>query len=98
MAGPEAFDELWGASDGREPRPGFEPFVNWLKDLPPAELDRRHQAAEAAFRSLGITFAVDGHEEAAERIIPFDTIPRVFTAREWAGLSAGLEQRVRAIN
>ncbi|MGZ8361517.1 MAG: circularly permuted type 2 ATP-grasp protein, partial [Allosphingosinicella sp.] len=98
MAEPTAFDELWGASCGEQPRPGFEPLVSWLTDLPPAELDRRQQAAEVAFRSLGITFAVYGHEEAAERIIPFDIIPRIFTAREWAGLSAGLEQRVRALN
>src|SRR5687768_8376362 len=66
--------------------------------MPTAELDRRQQAAEAAFRSLGITFAVYGDDEAAERIIPFDIVPRIFTAREWADLSAGLEQRVRAIN
>jgi uncharacterized circularly permuted ATP-grasp superfamily protein len=93
-----AFDELWGTSRGKQPRPGLEPLAAWLTDLSPAELDRRQVAAEAAFRSLGITFAVYGEEKAAERIIPFDIIPRVFTAREWASLSAGLEQRVAAIN
>jgi len=98
MAAPTVFDELWGTSRGRKARPGLEPLAAWLAELPPAELDRRQQAAEAAFRSLGITFAVYGEEKAAERIIPFDIIPRVFTAREWADLSAGLEQRVRAIN
>jgi uncharacterized circularly permuted ATP-grasp superfamily protein len=46
----------------------------------------------------GITFNVYGDEQAAERIIPFDIIPRVFTAAEWHKLSLGLEQRVRAIN
>jgi uncharacterized circularly permuted ATP-grasp superfamily protein len=98
MAATNAFDELWGASRSRQSRPGFEPLAKWLTDLPPTEMDRRQQAAEAAFRSLGITFAVYGDEEAAERIIPFDIIPRIFTAREWDNLSAGLEQRVRAIN
>jgi len=98
MAATNAFDELWGASRSRQARPGFEPLAKWLTDLPPAEMDRRQQAAEAAFRSLGITFAVYGDEEAAERIIPFDIIPRLFTAREWDNLSAGLEQRVQAIN
>jgi uncharacterized circularly permuted ATP-grasp superfamily protein len=93
-----AFDELWGTSRDRQARPGFEPLARWLADMPPPELDRRQQAAEAAFRSLGITFAVYGDDDAAERIIPFDIIPRIFTAREWANLSAGLEQRVRAIN
>ena len=98
MARAAAFDELWGTSGGKAPRPGFEPLARWLEATPPAELDRRQQAAEAAFRSLGITFAVYGDEAAAERIIPFDIIPRIFTGREWASLSEGLEQRVRAIN
>ena len=98
MAGRSAFDELWGSARERRARPGFEPLAEWLSETPPAELDRRQQAAEAAFRSLGITFSVYGEEEAAERIIPFDIVPRLFTAGEWAKLSAGLEQRVRAIN
>ena len=93
-----AFDELWGMSRQRKPRPGLEPLSAWLASLPAAELDRRHQAAETAFRTLGITFNVYGAEEAAERIIPFDIIPRIFTAPEWARLSEGLEQRVRSIN
>ena len=55
MAQARPFDELWGASRERRPRPGFEPLAAWLNDLPLAELARRQQAAEAAFRSLGIT-------------------------------------------
>ena len=98
MAKTRPFDELWGGSPGTTPRADFEAVAAWLSDLSDAELLRRQQAAEAAFRSLGITFAVYGDEEAAERIIPFDIVPRVFSAREWANLSAGLEQRVRAIN
>src|SRR4051812_16864984 len=92
------FDELWGDAPSGRPRAGFETLARWLAETPPAELDRRQQAAEAAFRSLGITFNVYGDEEAAERIIPFDIIPRIFSAAEWERLSAGLEQRVRAIN
>ncbi len=47
---------------------------------------------------MGITFAVYGEEEAAERIIPFDLVPRVFTHTEWDALSAGLIQRTEALN
>ncbi len=97
MGARSLFDELWGTSRGKA-RHGLEPLARWLSELSPAEMDRRQQAAEAAFRTLGITFAVYGEEEAAERIIPFDIIPRIFTAREWDNLAAGLEQRVRAIN
>ncbi|HEY5712162.1 MAG TPA: circularly permuted type 2 ATP-grasp protein [Allosphingosinicella sp.] len=98
MAAGKPFDELWGEGRGQKARPGFEPLAAWLTQTPEAELTRRQQAAEAAFRSLGITFAVYGDDQAAERIIPFDILPRVFSAGEWARLSAGLEQRVRAIN
>ncbi len=98
MAGRRPFDELWGEGQSRRPRPGFEPLARWLDEIPPGELARRQQAAEAAFRSLGITFAVYGEAEAAERIIPFDIIPRLFSHGEWTRLSEGLEQRVRAIN
>ena len=98
MAARAAFDELWGESGRNEARSGFEALAGWLETTPPAELDRRQQTAEAAFRQMGITFNVYGDEEAAERIIPFDIIPRLFSAAEWRRVSEGLEQRVRAIN
>jgi uncharacterized circularly permuted ATP-grasp superfamily protein len=98
MAARAGFDELWGTGGSTTARPGFEPIGEWLSETPAAELARRQSAAEAAFRSLGITFKVYGDEQAGERIIPFDIIPRVFSAVEWERLSLGLEQRVRAIN
>ena len=98
MAVGKAFDELWGSSRAKAARSGFEPLARWLDDTPSVELSRRQQAAEAAFRSLGITFSVYGEDASAERIIPFDIVPRIFSADEWDRLSAGLEQRVRAIN
>jgi len=60
----------------------FARLTEWIENTPASELDRRQKAAEAAFRQLGITFAVYGEEESAERIIPFDIVPRIFTARE----------------
>jgi uncharacterized circularly permuted ATP-grasp superfamily protein len=92
------FDEIRGFSEGNAARPEFAALGRWLDETPPAELHRRQEAAEATFRQLGITFAVYGEAEAAERIIPFDIVPRIFTASEWSSLSAGLVQRVQAIN
>jgi len=94
----DAFDEVWGTSGDRTGRHGFAELADWIASTPAAELDRRQKAAEAAFRQLGITFAVYGEEESAERIIPFDIVPRIFTAAEWVKLSEGLVQRVEAIN
>jgi uncharacterized circularly permuted ATP-grasp superfamily protein len=93
-----AFDEIRGFGGDGAHRAEFAALADWLVNTPAAELDRRQQSAEATFRQLGITFAVYGEEDSAERIIPFDIVPRVFTASEWASLSAGLTQRVEAIN
>jgi len=92
------FDELYAVSDQNTPREELAALATWLNDTPLPELERRQKAAELAFRQLGITFAVYGEEAAAERIIPFDIVPRIFTAPEWQRLQAGLTQRVQAIN
>jgi uncharacterized circularly permuted ATP-grasp superfamily protein len=70
----------------------------WLKTLKRKDAERAMQAAESRFRRQGITFSVYGEQDASERLIPFDIIPRVFAAAEWRRLSAGIEQRVRALN
>ncbi len=93
-----AFDEIRGFGPGDGHRPEFSALDEWLSTTPHLELDRRQRSAEDTFRQLGITFAVYGEENAAERIIPFDIVPRIFTASEWASLSVGLTQRVEAIN
>jgi uncharacterized circularly permuted ATP-grasp superfamily protein len=92
------FDEIWGDGSASNPRPEFAALGSWMAQTPAAELSRRQQSAEATFRQLGITFAVYGDDDDAERIIPFDIVPRIFTHTEWTRLSAGLVQRVEAIN
>ena len=96
MGKPAAFDEITGYGGGA--RPELDALCRWLDSTPAEELTRRQESAENTFRQLGITFAVYGENEAGERIIPFDIVPRVFLADEWARLSEGLVQRVEAIN
>ena len=91
-----AFDEMEGA-DGRVREP-YLSVSQWLKTHDIDELKRKRSDAEALFRRTGITFAVYGDEAATERLIPFDIIPRILSAAEWRRLSAGIEQRVRALN
>lgn len=93
-----AFDEILGKVGSTTPRAPLAPLGAWVEGTPDAELRRRQHSAEATFRQLGITFAVYGDSEASERIIPFDIVPRIFLADEWARLSEGLVQRVEAIN
>src|SRR5204862_2254055 len=91
-----AFDEMNGP--GGDLRPAYQELSRWLKETPPDALEYRRQEAELLFRRIGITFAVYGDAEAQERLIPFDVIPRIMSAREWAILEKGLKQRVRALN
>ncbi len=90
------FDEMLG-SDGNVREP-YADYKNWLDQEDTKRLRRKSHDAEAFFRKTGITFNVYGQDEADERLIPFDVIPRILSAREWRKLSRGIEQRVKAIN
>jgi uncharacterized circularly permuted ATP-grasp superfamily protein len=73
-------------------------YTDWLAAQPAERLAQKRAEADALFHRVGITFAVYGQEEGAERLIPFDIVPRVLPADEWLRLEAGLKQRVRALN
>ncbi|MEM7710487.1 MAG: circularly permuted type 2 ATP-grasp protein [Pseudomonadota bacterium] len=90
------FDEM-RQSDGtvRDPYSGIG---EWIDTEDPARLRAKAREAEEVFRLTGITFNVYGDPDAAERLIPFDIVPRILSAREWSKLSRGIEQRVRALN
>ena len=92
----KAFDEMNGTGDGV--RAPYHAVSEWLGTQPLDGLKQKLLEAETMFRRTGITFAVYGSEEAAERLIPFDIIPRIISAAEWQRLTAGIEQRVRALN
>jgi uncharacterized circularly permuted ATP-grasp superfamily protein len=47
---------------------------------------------------MGITFNVYGDEAGAEKIFPFDLVPRILPAHEWERLERGLCQRIHALN
>ncbi len=90
------FDEMFGASgDLRAP---YDRYFNWYDGEDEALLHRKAAESEQFFRRTGITFNVYGAAEADERLIPFDIVPRIISAREWGRLVRGIEQRVRAIN
>ncbi len=90
------FDEMRPNQAGV--RPIYREVARWLAEAPPEILASRRAQAELMFRRIGITFAVYGDAEQAERLIPFDIVPRIIGRSEWRHLEAGLVQRVRAIN
>ena len=79
-------------------RKPYAGYGQWLDGEDPKRIRKKAAQAEAFFRTTGITFNVYGEEDADERLIPFDVIPRVISASEWRKLSRGIEQRVRALN
>ncbi len=85
------------AADGRV-HPHYEAYARWLAAQAPQTLARKREEADLSFRRVGITFAVYGDDAGTERLIPFDLLPRVIPAAEWALLRRGLVQRVRALN
>ncbi|WP_420381993.1 circularly permuted type 2 ATP-grasp protein [Novosphingobium sp.] len=84
-------------ADGRV-RPAYAGYTEWLDAQAPGLLKRKGIEAEAFFRRTGITFNVYGAADAEERLIPFDSVPRIITAQQWRKLSRGIDQRVRALN
>lgn len=84
-------------ADG-EVRPAYRRYCEWFEGQDRNLMRRKGVEAEAFFRRTGITFNVYGEEDAEERLIPFDPVPRIVSGTEWRRLSKGIEQRVRALN
>ena len=93
---PKFFDELQNP-DGSA-RDAYSEYHAWFENEDLKRLRKKSLEAETFFRRTGITFNVYGQAEADERLIPFDIVPRIISGREWARLTKGIEQRVRAIN
>ena len=80
------------------PRPGTELLVQRIESLDQGELLGRQAAMERTLFRMGVTFTVYGDNRGTEKIFPFDIIPRIVPADEWAWLEAGLKQRITALN
>src|SRR6201995_1373303 len=91
-----AYDEMFAGA--AELHSHYEPLLEHFTALPPQEIQRRKQAADLSFLNQGITFTVYGQEEGTERIFPYDLLPRIITAAEWARVERGLTQRITALN
>jgi uncharacterized circularly permuted ATP-grasp superfamily protein len=92
----EPYDEMLDAAGA--PRAHCAAYCSWLAAQPAERLAQKRAEADALFHRVGITFAVYGENAGTERLIPFDLVPRIIPAAEWAHLEAGLKQRVRALN
>ena len=91
-----------GQSQVQGIRDHYRNYALWLARQSQDVMRARREEAEMIFRRVGITFAVYGAKDedgaGTERLIPFDLIPRIIPAAEWATLEKGLVQRVTALN
>ena len=90
------YDEMF-LPDGA-PRAHCRALYDTLRRLSGDELGRIQERAKHSFLHEGITFTVYGDDEADERIIPIDCVPRILSGAEWRQLETGLTQRLAALN
>ena len=90
------FDELF-TRDG-VPHDSARPLVEQIDKLSRKELQRRQKAAEDILYQSGNTFNVYGDKKGTEKILPFDIIPRMVSAKDWDKLERGIKQRIHALN
>ena len=76
----------------------YKNLDNWLSNQNINSLMRQSIKAEELFRKVGITFNVYGEDEAEERLIPFDLMPRIIDSKEWNLIEKGITQRLIALN
>ena len=93
---PSIYDEMF-LPDGA-PREHCKQVYETLTQLSEEELVNIQDRVTRSFSNEGITFTVYGDEEADERTIPVDCLPRVISSSDWLHLEAGLTQRVKALN
>ena len=92
---PAVWDEMINHSDIRQ---AYRGFFSAIKSIPPAEMNLKHELARKLFMSQGVTFTVYSSGEGIEKIFPFDIIPRILRAAEWATIESGIRQRLKALN
>ena len=90
------YDEMFEA--GGAPRPHCQDLHAWLRRLTAEEINGMQEWVTRSFLNEGITFTVYGDEQADERIIPIDCLPRIVSAADWRRVETGLAQRILALN
>lgn len=90
------YDELFSAAG--VPRDNAALLVERIDSVPIESLILRQQAAQNTLFKLGVTFNVYGDEEGAEKVFPFDVVPRIISGKTWEWLEKGLQQRITALN
>jgi uncharacterized circularly permuted ATP-grasp superfamily protein len=90
------YDEMFASA--AKPRSCARRLLDALQKLPDEKILSCQKAAEQSLLQMGITFNVYGEQAGVEKIFPFDILPRIVAASEWARIDKGLKQRIQALN
>jgi uncharacterized circularly permuted ATP-grasp superfamily protein len=90
------YDELF--NDRSRPRAEARALLRRIRSLGRVELLKTQAMVERTLLRMGITFNVYSDGRGAERIFPFDILPRIVAAKEWNTIERGLQQRTKALN
>ena len=93
---PECFDELV-AADGSARAPATA-IAKFIERYGAAELKRRQTQLDQTISSMGVCFTLYNEGQNIDRAWPLDVMPRTILASEWRKTSAGLTQRLTALN
>jgi uncharacterized circularly permuted ATP-grasp superfamily protein len=85
---PHQFDEMLHSNAIREP---YTKLVQTINENSIESLQLKDKLAGELFMNQGITFTVYSDNAGIERIFPFDILPRIITAAEWAHVEKGIE-------
>lgn len=96
LSGSPFFDEMLQSDSSH--RPHYQAYWRWLQQADRQAIAQKKEEAELLFHRVGITFNVYGEQGGTERLIPFDSVPRIIPAKEWAWMDKGIRQRVQALN
>lgn len=91
-----AFDEM--VDRDQRPHAHYAALAERLRQTSVEEFARRKAMTDLSMRQDGVGFTVYRAEEGIERVWPMDPVPRIIPADEWAGIEAGLVQRITALN
>ncbi len=95
QTGTALFDEM---QFDRQIRLPYQKLVETIRNHSIDDLQLKHKLAGELFMNQGITFTVYSDDAGIERIFPFDILPRIITAAEWAHIEKGIQQRLKALN
>lgn len=90
------YDEL--SDDGITPRSHWANFVDSLRGIGSAELEKRWARAERRIRENGVTYNIYGDPLGASRPWRIDLLPLLISADDWRYIEAGIVQRAQLLN